>query len=375
MRVLFFQRVPAIFRKEFFEQLNTQVDVFLATGEPNANESMKCFKEVSIKKHLKSEVKYFLGNRISYDKNWKVILKDSAPDVVVITPTPRMLSNYLLIKCCRMKGIPVIGWGMGEMPNRGVFRRALHRWIQRTLVDQLDGVACYSSTAESYYQSLGVTSLAVVHNSIDTNKAIADLDIVKTYDHKKLSETARALGIKIKKRRLVYLGRIIPSKRLDKLVESLANVENVQLVVVGAGDKDYVESIRRLAQNSNVDILFVGHKSGVELAEVMYLVEMFVLPSLGGLAINHAMSFELPCIVSQGDGTERDLVTDDINGYIFESENFDDLRQVLLKALQKDSFEEMGVASRLVITNKVNIDLMVKAMEKFLRSYSNVRKK
>ncbi|ESP95131.1 MULTISPECIES: glycosyltransferase family 4 protein [Pseudoalteromonas] len=375
MKVLFFQRVPALFRKEFFEQLNTKIDVFLATGTPSENENMKCFEEVSIKKHLKSEINYHLGDRVSYDSNWKKFVEDIEPDVVVITPTPRMLSNYLLIKHCKKKGIPVIGWGMGEMPNRAGFKRDLHAKIQRTLVAQLDGVACYSSTAKSYYQSLGVNSLTVAHNSIDTNKAIEDLDVVKSYDEDKLSEITEALGVDMSKRRLVYLGRIIPSKRLDKLVESLANVENVQLIVVGGGAEDYVESIRRLAQNNNVDILFVGHKSGVELAEVMHLAEMFVLPSLGGLAINHAMSFELPCIVSQGDGTERDLVTDDVNGYIFESENFDDLRQVLLKALKKDSFEEMGAASRSVIKNKVNINLMVEAMEKFLRSHSNVSNK
>lgn len=375
MKVLFFQRVPALFRKEFFEKLNTNIDVFLATGVPSENENMKCFEEISIKKHLESDIKYHLGGRVSYDNNWKEIIEDIEPDVVVITPTPRMLSNYVLIKYCKKKGVPVIGWGMGEMPNRAGFKRELHANIQRTLVGQLDGVACYSSTAKSYYQSLGVTSLTVAHNSIDTDKAIEDLDIVKSYDGVKLSEIIEALGVDMLKRRLLYLGRIIPAKRLDKLVESLANVENVQLIVVGDGTEVYVENIRSLAQNNNVDILFVGHKSGVELAEVMHLAEIFVLPSLGGLAINHAMSFGLPCIVSQGDGTERDLVTHGVNGYIFESENFDDLRQVLLKALQQDSFEEMAAASHSVIKNKVNINLMVEAMEKFLRSHINVSNK
>lgn len=375
MKVLFFQRVPALFRKEFFEKLNRKIDVFLATSSPSENENMKCFEEVSVKKHLKSEIKYHLGDRVSYDNNWKKIVEDIEPNVVVITPTPRMLSNYLLIKYCRKKGIPVIGWGMGEMPNRVGFKRALHAKIQRTLVGQLDGVACYSSTARSYYQSLGVASLTVAHNSIDTTKAIEDLNVVKSYDSDKLSNITQILGVDMTKRRLVYLGRIIPSKRLDKLVESLVNMENVQLIVVGSGDEGYVDGIRRLAQRYNVDILFVGHKSGVELAEVMHLAEVFVLPSLGGLAINHAMSFELPCIVSQGDGTERDLVTEDVNGYIFESENFDDLRRVLVKALQKKSFEEMGSASRSVIKDKVNINLMVEAMEKFLRNHSNVSNK
>lgn len=369
MKALFFQRVPALFRREFFEQLNSKIDVFLATGKPSENENMRCFEEVSIKKHLRSEINYHLGGRVSYDNNWKAIVDEIEPDVIIITPTPRMLSNYLLIKYCKKKGIPVIGWGMGEMPNRKGLKRYIHAMIQRTLVTQLNGVACYSSTAKTYYESLGVASLAVTHNSIDTNKAVEDLKIIKSYSDGKLSEITKVLGVDMTKRRFVYLGRLIPSKRLDRLVESLENIENVQLIVVGGGNEDYVDGIFSLAQNNNVDILFVGHKSGIELAEVMYLAEMFVLPSLGGLAINHAMSFELPCIVSQGDGTERDLVTDDVNGYIFESENFEDLRRVLIKALKKDSFKEMGIASREVIKNKVNINLMVQAMENFLRSH------
>lgn len=370
MKVLLFQRVPALFRKEFFEKLNAKVDLYLATGEPALNENMKCFEEVSVRKHLSSEVNYHLANRVSFDNKWKSIVEEVKPDVVVITPTPRMLSNYFLVRYCKSRGIPVIGWGMGEMPNRTGFKQAVHALIQRTLIAQLDGMACYSSTAKLYYQSIGASPITVVHNSIDTNKAIEDLNVVKSYGSDRLLEISQVLGIDTKKRRLVYLGRIIPSKKLDRLVESLIGIQNVQLVIVGEGDEDYIARIHRFAQSHHIDLLFVGHKSGIELAEVMYLAEIFVLPSLGGLAINHAMSFELPCIVSQGDGTERDLVTDDVNGYIFEADNFDDMRQVLNKALQKDSLEGMGVASSLVIKNKVNIDLMVETMETFLRSFN-----
>ena len=44
--------------------------------------------------------------------------------------------------------------------------------------------------------------------------------------------------------------------------------------------------------------------------------DIFVLPSRGGLAINHAMASGLPVIVSEGDGTELDLIDHGIGFYL-----------------------------------------------------------
>jgi len=366
-KALFFQRVPALFRKEFFELLDKNIDVYLAAGRPSELENMKCFESVSVTRYEHSDIHYYCDDALIIDKSWRRLIKEIKPNVVVITPTPRMISNYFLLAYCKLRKIPIVGWGMGEMPNRSSLKRKFHALLQCSLVRFLDGVVCYSITAKDYYQSLGVKNVAVAHNSIDTDRAIKHLDTVMQYSDAKLAVKANELGIARQKKRLVYLGRIIPSKHLDKLVVAIGGVENVQLVVVGGGEDSYIASIKALAEQCGVDSVFVGHKSDIELAEAMYFSDLFVLPSLGGLAINHAMSFGLPCIVSQGDGTEIDLVTDGVNGYVFNSGDFEDMGSCIVKALESDSLNAMGQASMKVINDSINLKAMVKSMDDFLK--------
>jgi glycosyltransferase involved in cell wall biosynthesis len=366
VKVLFYQRVPALFRKEFFELLNEKVRVDLAYGIPSAQEEMKCFEQVSINDYMHSDIRYYFFNSICFDHNWRECLDISNPNIVVITPTPRMISNYLLTFYCKLKRIPIVGWGMGEMPNRSIMWKKIHAFAQWSLVRFLDGIVCYSTTAAAYYRSIGVNHIRVAHNSIDTDSAMRDLEVVKGYAQPKIQEIADDLSVDFCKFKIVYLGRIIPEKKLDKLIKAIQGIPNLQLLVIGDGDPMYVSSLKDISISENVDVNFLGHRSGIELAEIMYLSDVFVLPSLGGLAINHAMSFGLPCIVSQGDGTERDLVRDGFNGFIFRSGDFQHLRFCVMAALEHDSLALLGLNSMGVIKSKINIDNMVFEMQSFI---------
>ncbi len=53
---------------------------------------------------------------------------------------------------------------------------------------------------------------------------------------------------------------------------------------------------------------FSGARYGDELAAAFARADLFVLPGTGGLAVQQAMSFGLPVIVAEGDGTQDDLV-------------------------------------------------------------------
>lgn len=373
MKVLFFQRVPALFRKSFFEKLdaNSSFNISLASGVPDINENMKCFDNISVEYH-ESKIKYYFKGRVSLDFTFLKLMKKIRPNIVVITPTPRMFTNYFLLLYCKVFEIPVVGWGMGEMPNRKKLNRFLHSTLQKTLVYFLDGIICYSSVAKEYYQGLGVKNIHIAHNSVDTEETNKNMAIIKAYTSSYNELLAKKYAINLKKNRIVYLGRIIPSKHLDKLINECSYINNVQLIVIGGGSGAYYEQVLQMA--SKIDSVFLGHKDGLELAEIMNLTDLFVLPSLGGLAINHAMSFGLPCIVSTGDGTEVDLIKNGLNGYIFKSGDFTEMKCLIESFFSKENFNLMGDASSEIIRDKINIDSMVQEMSFFLtNTVSNYR--
>ena len=354
------QRVGAIFRKPFFELLADYVDLTVAIGGKHDNENMvefSCLKKAKLKR---SNINYLLGGKIWADTNWKENLISVNPDVVVITPTPRMISNYALIRYCKKNGIKVVGWGMGEMPGRHFIARNFHSWLQRTLVCKLDAMVCYSTTAQKYYKSVGVKNTFIAHNSVDTNEALEHYNSLKTKGAEDKESISNKYSINTYKKRIIFVGRLIESKMIHKLLEVCSEVENTQVIVVGSGSDCYVNSLKTLARAKELDVIFTGHRSGLELAELFFLSDVFVLPSLGGLAINHAMSYGKPVIVSEGDGTEVDLVRDGFNGFIFSQQDWEDLRSCLIKALSnKTRLIAMGERSRQIIDEEINLNTMV----------------
>ncbi len=103
-----------------------------------------------------------------------------------------------------------------------------------------------------------------------------------------------------------------------------------RLVIVGDGPER--QALKSLAAEIYPQAEFVGAKHGVELKPYFTEANLFVLPGTGGLAVQEAMSYGLPVIVAQGDGTQDDLVRPE-NGWQIPPGNFDALLNTMRDAL------------------------------------------
>jgi glycosyltransferase involved in cell wall biosynthesis len=84
---------------------------------------------------------------------------------------------------------------------------------------------------------------------------------------------------------------------------------------------------------------------------------LFVLPGTGGLAVQEAMSYGLPVIMGQGDGTNEDLVRP-TNGWQLSSP--ETLADVLQEALSDVSrLRAMGAESYRIVSEEINLERMV----------------
>ena len=81
-------------------------------------------------------------------------------------------------------------------------------------------------------------------------------------------------------------------------------------MVVDLTDREK-EELEALAQTVYPAAEFPGAKHGTELAGYFSAADLFVLPGTGGLAVQEAMSYGLPVIMGQGDGTNDQLVRPD----------------------------------------------------------------
>jgi glycosyltransferase involved in cell wall biosynthesis len=358
-KVLISQRVPAFFRRPFFESLAKEVDLVVTSGESLENDSIKTFDSLSRGEFLKTKISYYLGGQFWFDKNWKKNIENHRPDIVVITPTPRMLSNYLIVRYCKKHSIRVVGWGMGKMPGMGRFQAFIHLILARTLVTKLDGIICYSTAARDYYVETGMpkSKCEIAYNSVDTceSKLLFDKLIG---DEELISRVNSIYELDFDTTKLLFVGRLTKSKCVDALICALKLIETkVELIIVGDGI--YSDTLKSLASNITEKVTFTGHKTGEELAELFLASDVFVLPSLGGLAIQQAMSYGLPIVASEGDGTELDLVVKGFNGSLFESGNFKSMAKEINLLIDGEQLQIQGHNSRELIENKININSMV----------------
>jgi len=140
----------------------------------------------------------------------------------------------------------------------------------------------------------------------------------------------------------------------------------VRLVIVGDGPQRI--TLETLAQEIYPSAVFVGARHGAELKPYFAEADIFVLPGTGGLAVQEAMSYGLPIIVAQGDGTQDDLVRKE-NGWQIPPDDFSSLVSTMKDALSDVArLRRMGDESYRIVKEEINTGRMVEVFVGALNS-------
>lgn len=139
----------------------------------------------------------------------------------------------------------------------------------------------------------------------------------------------------------LFVGRLEKEKNVDLLIEAFKIVHekksNIALVIVGDGSQ-LDELKRKVSENNLRNVYFFGYIIFPELINFYKSSDVLVLPSNyepWGLVVNEAMINGLPVIVSSKVGCRADLVSNNLTGYIFESENINELSECMNRISRK----------------------------------------
>lgn len=338
------QRVLPGYRAPFFDLLASACDggMSLFTGLPRRREGITTTHQLQITNYqLGRNLHLFDGPLyLCYQFGLLDWLKNWNPDALIVEANPRYLSTPAAVRWMHQQGRPVIGWGLGS-PTVG----GLRKQRRVSFLRQFDAMIAYSQRGVDEYAALGFPreKIFVAHNSVSPPPSFP-------FPTRPLTFNLRP--------NILFVGRLQARKRIDSLLRACSQLEpNPRLVIVGDGPER--ESLTSLAKRIDPSAEFVGARQGAELKPYFLKADLFVLPGTGGLAVQEAMSYGLPVIVAQGDGTQDDLVRKE-NGWQVPPDDFPMLLHTMKDALSDAArLRRMGEESYRIVKEEINIEKMV----------------
>jgi glycosyltransferase involved in cell wall biosynthesis len=168
---------------------------------------------------------------------------------------------------------------------------------------------------------------------------------------------------------LLYVGRIDPEKRIEEILEAVAvaaKTINFCFVVVGKGVcKDSLEA-RSAALNLQDRVIFTGFVSNEDLPHFYRISRCFIIASraeLLSLVTLQAMASGLP-VIAVNAGALPELVHDNVNGFLFETDDQDVIVQSIQNIFSDDKLHQRMAARSLEFSLDHDISRTVSSFEK-----------
>nr|MDA3847019.1 glycosyltransferase [Vallitaleaceae bacterium] len=148
-------------------------------------------------------------------------------------------------------------------------------------------------------------------------------------------------AIAIKDEYLLYVGRLLPYKRVEDVI-MLAKALDRHVKVMGRGPAKYINKLIELVKENHVDCEFTGYVSKEDKIEIMKKAYMLVLPSIRegwGLVITESANLGTPSLVYNV-SVVVDAVKNGEAGFIADQINYLSLVQKI-KNMTPESYAEI----------------------------------
>ena len=149
-----------------------------------------------------------------------------------------------------------------------------------------------------------------VENLMDWNKNEVSKDILEVIENQPL---------------VLFLGRINWKKGLDRLIKAMTFMQDVQLVIAGNDEEDYLPGLQRLVAENNLEshVSFVPRNvSGADKEALYAAAKVFVLPSYSenfGNTVLEAMIRSVPVVVTPEVGA-AEVVQNSCSGLVVDGD-------------------------------------------------------
>jgi glycosyltransferase involved in cell wall biosynthesis len=231
-------------------------------------------------------------------------------------------------------------------------------------------VSQYSAHKIIQLYDVDETKIRIVPNGVDTEKFKPAFDT---------AEIRQKIGFAQGKKYVLFVGRLVPRKGLNYLVEAAEHVleENKEtvFVVVGEGPlkNNLISAVKKYRLSSN--FVFLSIVSDSLLQDLYSCVNLFVLPSIQegqGMALLEAQAAALPIVAFDVSGV-REAVRDKETGLLVKEIDSNSLSEAILKLLSDKSLRrKMGQHGREFVQKNFTWDVCAEKMLQVYNEASNM---
>lgn len=223
---------------------------------------------------------------------------------------------------CRLLGKKVYGWGHGFKMH---FRRL--KIFERLYLSTIDVFFNYGESGKKRMLELDwkEEQLSVIYNSLNEGVLPAENQSLKSNIYTEHFNNAYPI--------LIFIGRLIHSKRIDWLLKAISDLcargLNLNLMIIGNGV--VYDDLQHQTEDLSITdrVWFYGEcYDEEELKGLLYNADLCVSPGEVGLTALHTMTYGVPVISHNNfykQGPEYELIIPEETGLLYEYDNYDDL--------------------------------------------------
>ena len=368
MKVLFIHNTAPDYRIPFFLKVSEKLKVKYIFTSIETNKKIYG-NDIDFENLSKLEHKILKKGIKAYIDLYKELIKKDVQ--VVVIPPLDTLREYLLgmlafLMCKLMNKKTIYFWEKWESPiNYQTFTRKVKNNLLRLsssiISKRVDICLSPGKKNKEYFISCGVKEEKIrkIHDS-------CEVPISKFFDLRNKYNIADNLKI------ILYYGRIIEQKGLDRLIKAYSELPNNlknEMYLLIVGDGSFINECKKIARKLKIkNINFVGYVHPKERYNYFLQCDIFVHPGwffegrtdVWGLTLNEALQFGKVIISTNAVGASYDLIKE--NGIMVEQNNITELKDALIKA-SSDDFIKKAQISSIRIYDKYNYETMSKDFE------------
>lgn len=248
--------------------------------------------------------------------------------------------------------------------HRRIIQRILWQWPNRFLAVS-DGLR--KMLSESIH--FPIDRIDVIFNGVDEQKFFPSAKLRSQFRNEfHFSEEEFLVGI---------IGRLEPVKNHRMFLKALNFLKNqnqdVQGIIVGTGELEDQLKEQVAEQGMSKYVHFLGHQSNINL--VLNGIDVFVLTSFSEGCSNVILE-AMQCgkaIITTNVGGNPDLIENNRNGFLIESNNYKELAQKLLIMKKNPQLrKKLGSNAQREVQKKFSLQKMIKDYENvYIQEYKN----